>query len=235
MHGAMDDLHQRFFARMSHELRTPLNVILCYADLLGESVLGELNAQQQDAVGRLRAAGRRLRDLIDDALDMGEVELGVFEPEMRPTDLGAIARDVTRVLREVVGPDAVKLVVADQVPTVETDAGRVRRILLNLCAHCLNLPGGGGVEVRVDAVPAGAALDISASPPATRTAAARAPHAHAAVDGTLQGLQLGAGFELELAGRLVELLGGRLTASEPSDPDRSFTLRLPEAVASPSG
>ena len=56
-----------FLSRMSHELRTPLNAVLGFAQLLDADGLAP---DQRECVMQILEAGRHLRDLTDEALDI---------------------------------------------------------------------------------------------------------------------------------------------------------------------
>jgi two-component system sensor histidine kinase GlrK len=59
----------RFLQHISHELKTPLTAIREGAELLNESVVGSLNAQQGEIVAILRDNTLQLQKLIEDLLD----------------------------------------------------------------------------------------------------------------------------------------------------------------------
>jgi len=56
-----------FLSRMSHELRTPLNAVLGFAQLLDADIL---TPDQRESVVQILEAGRHLRDLTDEALEI---------------------------------------------------------------------------------------------------------------------------------------------------------------------
>ncbi len=74
-----------FLAHMSHEIRTPLNVVLGLAQVLER---GALTADQQEMLGRIRAAGEALLGIINDLLDLSKIEAGQLRLEPRPFALG---------------------------------------------------------------------------------------------------------------------------------------------------
>jgi CheY-like chemotaxis protein len=62
-----DTLKNEFLSRMSHELRTPLNAMLGFAQLLDKE---PLTPDQRESVEQILEAGRHLRDLTDEALEI---------------------------------------------------------------------------------------------------------------------------------------------------------------------
>lgn len=84
----LDRLKSDFIAVASHELRTPLSIILGYVTHLRE-VADPDNVQQLDSV--LRAAVR-LRNLIQDMLNLQYIDAGRTSLEKRPVDLAPIIK-----------------------------------------------------------------------------------------------------------------------------------------------
>src|SRR5919198_3312907 len=62
---ATSQAKSEFLATMSHELRTPLNAVIGYSELLGLGIAGELNAEQQQQVIRIRDSARHLLGLVN--------------------------------------------------------------------------------------------------------------------------------------------------------------------------
>jgi signal transduction histidine kinase len=65
-----------FLANMSHEMRTPLNAILGGIELLDST---SLKKQQQEFIRVSQTAGKSLKRVIDDVLDMARIEAGGVE------------------------------------------------------------------------------------------------------------------------------------------------------------
>jgi len=66
----------RFLANLSHDLRTPLNAILGFSDALLEQIYGPVEPRHAEILETIRGAGKQLRDLVDDILDMARVDSG---------------------------------------------------------------------------------------------------------------------------------------------------------------
>ena len=83
-----------FVATMSHELRTPLNVIMGYSDLLIEGTFGALSPDQLDALRRVTRSGRQLLELINTTLDLGRLDAGRLELQIREVRLADLVREI---------------------------------------------------------------------------------------------------------------------------------------------
>lgn len=77
-------------ASISQELRQPMSSIMGYTDLLlGESV-GILGALQRKFVERIKSSTERIRNLIDDLIQITTLESGLAELKPEPVDLNLV-------------------------------------------------------------------------------------------------------------------------------------------------
>ena len=79
----LERMKNTFLAIVSHELRTPLNAILGYAEMLRESVYGQLNEKQQSVSMRIMTNTQRLLNIVSDLLDQTQIEAGKLK--IRPS------------------------------------------------------------------------------------------------------------------------------------------------------
>lgn len=112
----LDRLKSDFIAVASHELRTPLSIILGYVSHLRE-VADADSVRQLDSV--LRAAVR-LRNLIQDMLNLQYVDAGRTSLERRPVDLSQAVSNIVAERYEAFM--AKKQVVQTQIPTTPVPA-----------------------------------------------------------------------------------------------------------------
>ena len=63
-----------FLASMSHEIRTPLNVIMGYAGMVLEGMLGKINAEQQNALKKTISHSQDLLVMVTDILQATQLE-----------------------------------------------------------------------------------------------------------------------------------------------------------------
>lgn len=93
----LDQAKDQFMILINHELKTPLTSILSYGELLAES---ELNDEQKTCVKRIRAAGDRLRRIVDDVLLVLKVETRTLKMAPKPFVSTELLKSLPRELSE---------------------------------------------------------------------------------------------------------------------------------------
>src|SRR5262249_26848297 len=142
-----------FLAHMSHEIRTPLTAILGLIDVLREDP--DFRASPGERIGDLatvRRNGEYLLRLIDDILDLSKIELGKVDVERVACSPWAIVADVADLMRVRLDAKGLTLTVEHQgaIPeTIETDALRLRQVLINLVGNAIKFTDLGGIRVVV--------------------------------------------------------------------------------------
>ncbi|MCA1646942.1 MAG: GAF domain-containing protein [Chloroflexi bacterium] len=92
----LDRMKTELLSTVSHELRTPLGSIKGYATTLLTHGTKLKKDEQREFLEIIDSEADRLRELIENLLDMSRLEAGVLRIDKEPTRLGGIARDVTR-------------------------------------------------------------------------------------------------------------------------------------------
>lgn len=211
-----------FLARMSYEIRTPLNGIIGMSDILSRY---ELSPEVRDIVSLLRRSTEVLLGIVNDILDFSKIESGRMMLEEAPFNIReeifyAIDLGRTNAAERQV---SVFCNIEDEVPeTVIGDRYRLRQVLVNLINHSVfNTEKGevrincslksnknGIVTLGFDILDSGRAFDkaelkkIFGDFVYTEYAMSRS--------------SFESGFATLIARQLIELMGGRLTATSPS-------------------
>jgi two-component system sensor histidine kinase MtrB len=210
---------RRFTADVAHELRTPLTAIVNEASLLADHI-ERMPPEARRPAELLVEDVKRLRDLVEDLMEVSRLDAGTQPVRPEPLDLGSL---VAAALRARGWEDRVALDAGEVVLT--TDHRRVERIVANLVGNALE-HGGRDVSVRVGADGVGAFVEVADRGPGI--AREDLPHLFerfykADPARTGRGTGLGLAIALENA----RLLGGDIEVwSEPGVGAR-FTLRLP--------
>ncbi|MFL6258231.1 MAG: ATP-binding protein [Thermoanaerobaculia bacterium] len=229
-------------ANVSHELRTPLNAVLGMMSLLLET---PLSPAQREYVTTARGSGAALLAVINDILDISKIEAGKLEIEPVPFVLRECLEEAVGILTAKAQSKGLVLHyrVADGVPAaIESDAARLRQILVNLLDNAIKFTPRGEVSLEIEPGPERDGLaelrfavrDTGIGIPADRIERLFKPFSQA--DSSMSRLYGGTGLGLVISQRLAELLGGRMwVESTPGDGSSFFfTLRGRPVLALPS-
>ncbi len=138
-----------FLANMSHELRTPLNAILGFSSLLAHDAAVPSAQRQKMAI--INRSGEHLLSMIKDILDLSKIEAGRMDLEATPFDLIALLEDVSAMFQSRAGEKGLDFAVESEAvrqPYLNTDAGKLRQILINLLGNAVKFTHEGGVTLR---------------------------------------------------------------------------------------
>ncbi|TLM80503.1 MAG: transporter substrate-binding domain-containing protein [Actinobacteria bacterium] len=231
-----NDAKSHFLARMSHELRTPLNSIIGFSSLLSQGMSGELSDEQRSQAEMIHRAGTHLLGLVDALLDLSKIEAGTVRVRLAAVDGADLLSDAVETLRPAAAEKglALELDLPDAAPSLVTDAGKVRQILLNLVGNAVKFTDSGTVRARLEPRDDGVAFIISDTGPGVPESE------HELIfDAFRQGertdgaLPQGAGLGLAVSRDHARMLGGDVTAANAPGGGAVFTLTLPERCPEP--
>jgi signal transduction histidine kinase/PAS domain-containing protein len=229
---AASEAKSGFLATMSHELRTPLNALEGYSSLLEEGIYGPVNEAQLGALARMRRARAHLVELIDQVLDVARVEAGTKRVKPELVVLPALVRDVAEALRGAAEARGLSMAaeVADDLPSVRTDPGMVRQILVNLVGNAVKFTERGGITVRLRTEADAVLLEVADTGPGIPAELhERVFESFFQVDPSTTRREGGVGLGLALSREFARLLGGELTLRSAPGEGTTFTLSLPVA------
>jgi PAS domain S-box-containing protein len=228
---AADINKNEFLATLAHELRNPLSPIRNAAALLGAPGAGGAERQAHAREVIMRQVDH-LAHLVDDLLDVARISEGKIALRKEEVDLGSVIAQAI----ETAGPliamrhHHLEVVQPERQVWIAGDPVRLAQSMGNLLHNAAKFtPTGGriGVEVKLD----GDKVRIAVQDNGIGIAADNLPRifgmfAQAAVppDRAPEGLGIG----LSLVSRLLEMHGGRLTATSPGiGMGSTFTVELP--------
>lgn len=219
-----------FLAVMSHELRTPLNAVIGYTDLIVGEFTGPINETQRAHLGRVRASAQHLIALVEGVLALARGDAVSEELHIEPLDACSLGRQSAALMEEAVV--AKGLVLALDVPDtphlIETDATRVRQILINLLSNAIKFTERGTIGLAVRPSAASVAFEVR------DTGIGIASHHHEQifepfwqVDQSMTRRTGGTGLGLGVTRQLARLLGGDVAVASAPGSGSTFSVVLP--------
>ncbi|MEP6999262.1 MAG: PAS domain S-box protein [bacterium] len=152
-----------FLARMSHELRTPLNSIIGFANVLQKNRGNTMTEDQVSFCHRIATNGLHLLSLINDILDLSKIEAGRMTLELTAVMLDTLVRET---IEELEGqtrdrPVVLRAEIPDAIRSIQTDAARMKQVLINLIGNSLKFTERGEVAVIIQADDDGTPIRIA--------------------------------------------------------------------------
>ncbi len=228
----------RFLAAMSHEIRTPMNAILGMADVLWDT---PLTGDQRQYVEIFQRAGANLLNLLNDILDLSKIEAAGIELDSTDFDLDRVLAECVELTAPQARAKGIGLLVR-LVPGCQTslrgDRARLRQILINLLGNAVKFTAAGEIVLTAGNHPSGERghLELSVSDtgigiPANKIETIFRDFEQADSSTTRQ--FGGTGLGLSISRRLVERMGGALSAV--SEVGKGSTFRFDVRLECPAG
>jgi two-component system phosphate regulon sensor histidine kinase PhoR len=148
----LETIRTDFVANVSHELRTPVTAISTAVETLLGGALADAEESRELSLMIDRQA-KRLRQLVDDLLDLSRIEARGFRPKLVDIEVVAVAEHAVRLLEDPARRRGVRLRVVSEGPLrALADRRGVEQVLQNLLDNAVKYGGEhGNVEVRVAA------------------------------------------------------------------------------------
>ena len=141
-------IKSEFLSTVSHELRTPLSSLLGFSELITHRQLKADRIQQYASIMYLEA--QRLRDLIDNLLDLQRLEARRETFAFAPVDLPAVVDSTLRVYQGESQKHTLVTELPEGLPPVQADAAKLQQVLANLVSNAIKYSPAGG-EIRLAA------------------------------------------------------------------------------------
>lgn len=216
-------LREHVVSGLSHDVRTPLAVLLASVESLRDhpSLPPE---QRQDLLGGMERQTRQLQRLVRQFLDYTRLEAGhPLELAVRPSALGEL---LARAVDGFRGKARIHLEVPVDLPSAAVDPARFEQAVSNAISSAVQLSGL-EATVTVTARAAPGALEITIANHGPGIPPADLPHLFERFRSSEDAARGGVG--LFLTKRLVEAMGGTITAMSGIGEGTRLTLRVPVA------
>ncbi len=229
--AASNRVKEDFLSVMSHELRTPLNIVLGYAGLVKESALGQINRAQEKAVDKIVEQSKDLVAMVDAILHATSSNLESAKAEHYPVNLSQFLNDFRATCPVPVNNDVVLTwEYTDDLPSVITDADKLRIILTHLINNAIKFTPRGGIRVFARKYAETNVVEFKVSDTGIgipEESLSLIFEKFYQVDSTNRRLYGGVGIGLYIVKKYTELLGGQVEVESKSGEGSAFSIRLP--------
>ncbi|MDR5883819.1 ATP-binding protein [Caballeronia sp. LZ032] len=224
-----DRRKDEFLATLAHELRNPLAPIRQVAEILEQP--GVTDGQRRWCTTLLRRQSAAMALLLDDLLDVSRITRGALSLRREAVALKEVIDDAVETARPMLDGKSHELVVKLPARPVHLEVDRLRlaQVIANLLTNAAKYTQPGGhIELTVTSVEAEIVLavrDNGIGIEPDKLSAIFSMFSQVNPDHHRQG---GLGIGLALSKSLIELHGGRLTASSAGkDKGSCFSIHLP--------
>jgi len=218
-----------FLASMSHEIRTPLNGIIGIAEL---GLMDENSTPlQSERFLDIKTSGQNLLEIINDILDISKIEAGKLELEEAEFSIREMLDKVFKIIDVFTQNKNISLVVdmAPQMPDVLIgDQLRIRQVLTNLLNNAVKFTEKGFVRLKVELIDLVeeqirirfCVEDTGSGIPKGKQALLFEKYTQA--DASTTRKHGGTGLGLNIARKLVDLMGGKIEVESEEDKGSKF-------------
>ncbi|HJX09514.1 MAG TPA: HAMP domain-containing sensor histidine kinase [Candidatus Binatia bacterium] len=216
---------------VSHELRTPLNLIGGYAGVLKDGTLGEVNAKQEEALGKILRQSDNLLSTVNSVLDMARIEDGeltVVQEEIRLPDF---FQGLRLYYDASLGkPVSMRWLIPSELPTIRSDRAKLMIVLQNLINNAIKFTEHGQIEVSARHSGDKMSVEIEVKDSGIGIPQEALPvifEKFRQADNSSTRNYGGVGLGLHIVKAFTEALGGSVAVASQPGKGSTFTLSLP--------
>jgi signal transduction histidine kinase len=227
----LDRMKDAFLSMVTHELRTPLTVIAGTTEMFDSGIYGELTVRQSEMIRQIALQAHRLRQLVNDLLDLSKMEAGMIGLRREMLDPHSLVSATIEQLATVAAQSGVILrnQVSHNLPEVNCDGQRIEQVLANLVSNAIKFTAAGGQVAISSEVEPGhirfIVADTGHGIPAE--ALPRVFDKFFQVQSSTESGAKGTGLGLAIVKHIVELHGGEVKAESEAGKGSRFSFTLP--------
>jgi signal transduction histidine kinase len=227
----LSEMKEEFLALTTHDLRSPLTVISGVISFFTSGRLGELTPEQKNMVAMMERNAQSLIELVNDLLDASKLESGTMRLEIASIDLKGLVDELRETMEPLAREKSLRMeedLPAD-LPPVEADRAKLRRILVNLVSNAIKFTSRGG-RVTVRAARGDGHIRIGVSDTGVGIApedVKRLFDKYEQARSRATRGEKGTGLGLYITKQLVELHGGEIKVDSEIGKGSTFSFTIP--------
>ncbi|MBW3016765.1 GAF domain-containing protein [Candidatus Woesearchaeota archaeon] len=216
-----------FVSYVSHELRTPLTSLLGYSKLLLSEKLDGATKKQSAEI--IYSEANRLKDMINNFLDLSKIEAGKIKPEKGNVDIVKLAASALTVMKKQADEKGLRLEIeAPESLNVAADKGMIEQVLLNLLSNAIKFTPKGHVKLTVREKRSNVEVEVKD----TGIGIAKKDHSKvfSKFDQIANNLKTdkGTGLGMPIVREIINLHGGRIWIKSSPGKGSSFIFAIPK-------
>ncbi|MBE5902023.1 MAG: response regulator [Lachnospiraceae bacterium] len=223
-----------FLANMSHEIRTPINAVI---GLTGVCIHKETSEEVKKDLLSVESAGKRVAEQISDILDFSEIDMGNLAVNTEDYMLSSVLNDLVTQVRPAIRPELELIIDVDpELPEImNSDVGKLKKILWHLIMNGLKYTKEGGVYVRLSSVKETYGINLCMEVRDTGIGM-NAEELEKICEGFYQANSgrsrstNGLGLGMAIVSGFVKVLGGFMTIESKPDAGTTVRVSLPQQV-----
>lgn len=144
----IDQQRNEFMSYVSHELRTPLTSLIGYSKLiLSGNVKGK---QLEESMKIIHKEAIRLKNMIDDYLDLTKMEAGKVQMNRKKADLYSLVDNVIQImLPQAKQKNLIMVLTGNKVRNIMLDSDKIKQALLNLVSNAIKYSEKGKITINI--------------------------------------------------------------------------------------
>ncbi len=225
----LSEIKSRFVSMASHEFRTPLSTILSSANLLSRYTTTEDQEKRDKHIKRTRDAVRHLNGLLEDFLSVGKLEEGKIMAVPERFRLRDLLEEVTEEMQSLTKPGQTIDCSYSGDPTVDSDKGLVKNILINLLSNAIKFSAEGKSIQLLAAHRLTGGIAVSIVDQGIGISAEDQQHLFSSFFRGANAVNIeGTGLGLHIVRRYLDLLHGNISLDSNLGEGTRVTIELPE-------
>ncbi|MDQ2871216.1 MAG: ATP-binding protein [Acidobacteriota bacterium] len=223
-----ESMRRTFVADVSHELRTPIASIAAAAETLADADPNP--AEAAHLLDLIQRQSDRMRELIDDLMDLAQIESGAVELASSEVGLEELLRETAADFAAAVAEKKIEIhVQAEGGLLIAGDRRRLSQVVRNLIDNAIKFsPEAGVVTLQAALEPGGVSLSVSDSGPGIpRSEQDKIFQRFYQVDRSRSKSRPGTGLGLAIVKHIIQLHGGSIEVESALGRGSTFRIHLP--------